>query len=323
MKITFLGTSAGAPTRYRNNSAIAFQSRQSKHWMLFDCGEGTQHQVLRTSLSLHKLNQVFISHLHGDHLYGLPGLLASCALTGRRQAIDVFGPKGIQAFLKTTFNVSQLHFEFDLKVTELMEKEYTFLFDDYTVRVFPVSHNVTSFAFIIQETKKYGPFNFQKAKALGIPEGPLYGKLARQESITLPDGRVFNGVDFIGSPHKKRKIIICGDNDNPDLLLPSLEDCELLVHEATYTQKTYNNLDRKFRHSTALAVGIVSEIAQIPNLILTHISPRYKNKTQTGRNAITEIEDEIKSVYTGKWFVAEDYQQYMIDHDGDVYLFYG
>lgn len=323
MKITFLGTSAGAPTRYRNNSAIVFQALQSKHWMLFDCGEGTQHQVLKMPLSLHKLSQVFISHLHGDHLYGLPGLLASCSLTGRRQPIEVFGPVGIRTFLDTTFKISSLHMDFELKVTELAEKEVDLVFEDHAVNVIPVSHNVTSFAFCLQETKKYGPFNYQKAKALGIPEGPLYGKLNRRESVTLPDGRIFNGEDFIGTPHKKRKIVICGDNDNPELLLPFLKDCELLVHEATYTQKIYNHLDRKFRHSTVLAVGLASEKAKLPHLILTHISPRYKNKPQTGRNSIAEIEAEIKSVYSGKWFIAEDYQQYVVDQKGTVNLVQG
>ncbi|BDY12038.1 ribonuclease Z [Hydrogenimonas cancrithermarum] len=301
-KIIFLGTSAGVPTRNRNVSALALQPENSKAWMLFDCGEGTQHQLLKTSLSAYNLSRIFITHLHGDHVYGLCGLLASKGMQRAEMPLEIYGPPGIKEMLETVMKFSQLNLPFDLKIFEI-SKDTTMRFEGMRIVVVELSHSITSYGFVVIFDDTPGRFDIEKAKALGIPEGPLYSKLKRGETVKLPDGRSIDGRDLVGVPKKGRRIAIGGDNDDP-LLFSPFAPYDLMIHEATYTQYDFDHLPRKFKHTTAKQLAEAAQKMGVEWLILNHISPRYDKK---GR--VSELVEEAKRHFDGNVEVAYDFMQ--------------
>ncbi len=299
MKITFLGTSAGAPTKNRYVTALALQLENSRDWMLFDCGEGTQYRLMQTPLSPFDLSKIFITHLHGDHVYGLFGLLASRGLSRASSSLQIYGPKGILEMLESVLRLSQLSLPFELEVTEIHEGDI-YRFENFTVETVKMSHSITTFGFVVTEAQKEGRFDLQKAKAAGIPEGPLYGRLKRGERVTLPDGCTMDGKDFTQPPRRGKRVIVGGDNDSP-ALFEKFEDVDLMIHEATHTQEDFEKLPRKFMHSTAKSVAIAASHMGVKRLILTHISPRYD---KDGR--VFELLEEAKSRFDGEVEVAYD-----------------
>lgn len=301
-KIIFLGTSAGVPTRLRNVSALALQPENSKTWILFDCGEGTQHQILKSPLSAYHLSTIFITHLHGDHIYGLPGLLASRGMLQAQTPLEIYGPKGLKAIIETVMHYSQLHLPFDLKIVEI-SNGMTIDLGQLKIDVVELSHSIPSYGYIVTFADKPGKFDIAKAKALGIPEGPLYAKLKRGETITLPDGRSIDGTLLVGEPQKGKRIAIGGDNDTP-LLFAKLAPFDLMIHEATYTQYDFDHLPRKFQHTTAKALAQAAQQMGVPWLILNHISPRYD---KDGR--IIELIEEVQRHFDGRVDVAYDLVQ--------------
>ncbi|WP_456452953.1 MBL fold metallo-hydrolase, partial [Hydrogenimonas sp.] len=239
-ELIFLGTSAGVPTRLRNVSALALRSENRKGWMLFDCGEGTQHRIMQTSLSVYHLERIFVTHLHGDHVYGLFGLLASRGMTQATAPLELYGPAGIREMVETVMRLSQLHLPFDLKIFEIGEG---FSMREGSIRIEAValSHSLPSYGFVVQFDDRPGRFDAKKAKALGIPEGPLYARLKKGESVILPDGRTVEGQTLVGAPTPGKRLAIGGDNDDPLLFAP-YAPFDLMVHEATYTQQDFDNL---------------------------------------------------------------------------------
>ena len=180
MKITFLGTSSATPTRRRNVSALAFQPDQRSEWWLFDCGEGTQHQVLRAPVTLPRLRRIFITHLHGDHCFGLPGLLASRALQGAPEPVDLYGPRGINDFIASIRRACGLHLPYTLTIHEVAQG-VIFEDDEFVIRAVAVVHAGQTYSHIIDEKPQAGRFRIEEAKALSLPPGPLYGRLKRGE----------------------------------------------------------------------------------------------------------------------------------------------
>jgi ribonuclease Z len=300
--ITFLGTSAGVPTRFRNVSALALQPENSKKWMLFDCGEATQHQIMKTSLSAYNLERIFITHLHGDHVYGLCGLLASKGMQRSESALEIYGPEGLREMLGCVMRHSQLNLPFDLKIFEI-DANSSMRFEDFRIDVVELSHSITSYGFVLTFDDKPGRFDVEKAKKLHIPEGPLFAKLKKGESITLPDGRTVSGTDLVGPSKKGARIVIGGDNDNP-LLFSPYAPFDLMIHEATYTQKDFDRLERKFKHTTAKQLAQAAQKMGVSWLILNHISPRYD---KNGR--ISELLDEAKRYFDGRVDVAYDFMK--------------
>ncbi|WP_200762129.1 ribonuclease Z [Nitrosophilus alvini] len=322
MQLIFLGTSAGKPTLNRNVSALAIKPFQTREWILFDCGEATQHQILRMPLlSIAKLKTVFITHLHGDHLYGLPGLLATRSMQSGAGHLAIYGPKGVKKFLETIFDVSQLNLSFDINIKEVEENEHIQIenFDVYTIKL---SHTITSYAYLLKEFDKPGRFNIQKAKELGIPEGHLYAKLKRGEKVVLEDGREFFGRDFVEERIKGRVLLIAGDNDRPDIVVPYLEKtgCDVFVHEATYTEEVYKKIKIKVMHSTAKSVAIAANKSKTKNLILTHFSSRFTESHDKNSHTIKEIYNEARMFYRGNLFLANDFDVYEFDKDNRLIL---
>ncbi|WP_292655271.1 ribonuclease Z [Nitratifractor sp.] len=299
MELTFLGTSAGVPTRRRNVSALALRPRQSSNWLLFDCGEATQHQLLKTPLSLYRLQRIFITHLHGDHVYGLFGLLASRGMLMSEMPLEIYGPTGLQEMLQTVMRLSQLRLPYDLAVREVSAGE-SLAFGDYRIETIALHHSITCYGYVYTEADLPGRFDLEKARKLGIPEGPLFGRLQRGESITLPDGRRVENRDVLGAPRAGRRVLIGGDNDRPELFAP-YRGADLMIHEATYLQKDFDRLPRKFMHTTARQLGIAAEKMAIKRLVATHFSPRYDNEKK-----MKAIEEEIRENYRGELTLASD-----------------
>ncbi len=310
VQLTFLGTSAGKPTKERNVSALALEFEQDNKWYLFDCGEATQHQIIRSRLSIGKLDTIFITHMHGDHYYGLPGLLASKKLDTAFNPLSIYGPKGIKNFLECVTDISSEYLGYDLKIIEY-EAQETFVFDIFSLKVLPLVHSIESFAFYIKENDINNKIDEKKLRAMGLEPSPLYGELQRGKSITF-QGEKLEPKDFTLDPIPGRSLIIAGDNSRPDILGRYLEDLDLLVHECTYTQEVYDNLPVKVLHTTAQDLGKVVQEKGVKNLIASHINPRYtKNSTMSDEM----IYNEIQHNYKGKLFTADDFDVYSLGRD--------
>ena len=310
MHLTFLGTSAGKPTRERNVSAIGLEFEQDNKWYLFDCGEATQHQIIRSRLSIGKLETIFITHMHGDHYYGLPGLLSSKKLDTAFRPITIYGPKGIKKFLECVMDVSSENLGYELKIIEF-EADDSFVFDKFSLKVLALEHSVESFAFHIKENDITNKINEKKLRELGIEPSSLYGELQRGNSVIF-QGKELDPKDFILEPIQGRSLIIAGDNHNPDIMRKYLENIDLLVHECTYTQEDYDHLQVKVLHTTAKELGTVAQKRDVKNLIASHINPRYNKNSSEG---VEVIYDEIAQYYKGRVFIADDFEVYSLGRD--------
>lgn len=273
MQITFLGTSSGVPTRSRNVSSIALRLPQRAEIWLFDCGEGTQHQILRSDLKVSQITRIFVTHMHGDHIYGLMGLLASCGLAGNPSRIDIYGPPKLDEYLKACGRYSQTHFSYPVKV-HTIKPGVIFEDEDFTVSCAPLTHRVPAFGYRVAEKNKPGRFDVDRAVALGIPSGPIYGKLKRGEAITLPDGRVINGAELCGEVQIGRKFVYCTDTIYCDTAVELANDADVLVHEATFAHQDAELAYQRL-HSTSTMAAQTALGAQAKQLIMTHFSPRY------------------------------------------------
>jgi ribonuclease Z len=273
LQITFLGTSSGVPTRSRNVSSVAVKLSQRAEIWLLDCGEGTQHQILRSDLKISQIRRIFVTHMHGDHIFGLMGLLASCGLAGNPERIDIYGPPGLEDYLQACRRYSQTHFSYPIQV-HTVKPGCVFADEEYEVYCDRLEHRVTAYGYRIQEKDKPGRFDIEKAKQLGIPSGPLYGKLKRGETITLPDGQILNGAEFCGAPQVGQKLAYCTDTVLCDSAIRLAYQVDVLIHESTYAHQdaamAYDRL-----HSTATMAAQVAQSASAKQLFLTHFSPRY------------------------------------------------
>jgi ribonuclease Z len=273
VQITFLGTSSGVPTRSRNVSSVALRLPQRAELWLFDCGEGTQHQVLRSELKVSQLTRIFVTHMHGDHIFGLMGLLASCGLAGNVEHVDIYGPPDLEEYLKACRRYSQTHLSYPVKV-HTVSPGVVYESDEYTVSCELLKHRVPAFGYRVTEKDRVGHFDVEKAAALGIPSGPLYGKLKRGEQIVLPDGRQVNGADFCGPTLIGRKLVYCTDTVFCDSAIALAQDADVLIHEATFAHQDAELAYQRL-HSTSTMAAQVALAAQVQQLIITHLSPRY------------------------------------------------
>jgi ribonuclease Z len=317
MEILFLGTSSGAPTRDRNVSGTALRRHQSRRWYLIDCGEATQHRLLLTPLSLNSLHAIFITHVHGDHCYGLPGLLGSAAMAGRTQPLWIVAPREIREFIEVVQRTTQLRLTFPLCFKSVEDPHEAFPALDFSVEAVELSHRVPSYAYVFTEIHAQRELDADKLRDAGLPPGPLWGQLQRGADVELADGRKLIAADFFLAPRRSRKIIIAGDNDTPELLRDAAVGADLLVHEATYTADIAKKVGTAPRHSYAAAVAQFAAASHIPSLILTHFSARYQRDPNVSP-CITDIETEARASYRGRLFLANDLDAFLIDRTGSV-----
>jgi ribonuclease Z len=315
VELLFLGTSSGTPTRSRNVTGLALIEEKGRDWYLIDCGEGTQHQLLRSNLSVNDLQAIFITHVHGDHCYGLPGLLASAGMNGRRAPLQVIAPKGIAAWYESTRAQTQLYLPYEVQFIEA-ETLLEFRCGSMCVDSVALSHRVPSYAYVFTECKVETGLDTEKLNSDGIPRGPLWGQLKNGIDVVF-NGKTINASEYLKAENKPRKIVVGGDNDTPDLLWDACQGCNLLVHEATYTADVAKKVGDGVGHSYAGLVAAFAERTSVPHLVLTHFSPRYQVNTEVSPS-IKDIQEEARAVFSGDLILAEDFMHFKLKKTGEL-----
>lgn len=321
MRFTFLGTSAGVPTKERNVTALALASEHQREWYLIDCGEGTQHRLLHTHYSLAKLRAIFITHIHGDHCYGLPGLIASANMSGRKEPLTICAPAGIQEYVEAVCRYTDLT-QLNYELRFVRSDEANFYYDDGLFRVdsIELSHRVPSFGYRFVELINERLLDPTKLAAHRVPRGVLWGELQHGRSVQLADGRCIAPEQVCHPAREPRRIVVGGDNDQPQLLLQALGGADVLIHEATFTEDILAKVGPRYQHSTPAQVAKTAQEAQLPHLILTHFSQRYRRKRIGGEHAIDDLFDEAKNYYTGNLLLASDLSSYELTRDKQLFV---
>lgn len=278
MQLEFLGTGAGSPSKQRNVSSVALRLLEERNaiW-LFDVGEATQHQILNTTIRPRKIEKIFITHLHGDHIFGLPGLLSSRSFQGGTEPLTIYGPVGIKRFVTTALQVSESRLSYPLHFVEIDHEGEVFHDRGFTVTARKLDHKIACYGYRVVEADHPGELQVDKLRALNIPSGPVYGQLKAGKVVTLADGRTVNGQDFIGAPQKGRIIAICGDTRKTANTVELAQDADVLVHESTFA-KDEPKLARSYYHSTSLQAAEIAKRAGAKRLLLNHISARYAGR---------------------------------------------
>jgi ribonuclease Z len=278
VQVTFLGTSSGVPTRGRNVSAVALRLPQRAELWLFDCGEGTQHQFLRSALRVSQLRRIFITHMHGDHVFGLPGLLASLGLAGTCPGIDLYGPDRLRDYLDGVLQTSSTRITYPLRHHRVRPPagsgEPLLEQDDISVRCAPLTHRVPAYAYRIDQKPRAGRFDVDRARQLGIPPGPIYARLKQGASVTLEDGRIINGASLCGPERPGASVVYCTDTVFCEAAVELAAGADLLIHESTFAHAEAE-LAFARQHSTSTMAAQTALAAGVKQLALTHLSPRY------------------------------------------------
>jgi len=272
LRVLFLGTGGSVPTVTRSLPAVILQ-RQGEQ-IMFDCGEGVQRQMVKAKVGFHRKMKIFVSHLHGDHVLGLPGLLQTMALMGREKKLEVYGPEGIGRFLDCVRESLQFGLTFSVEVQEVQSDGVVCEEKDYTVEAARSNHVVNSWSYAFVEKPRAGKFYPKKAKALGVPEGELWSKLQHGDSVELADGRVVLPEAVVGSLRKGRKIAYSGDTRPFELFVEFAADADLVIHESTFDDALGDKAEVD-GHSTPSQAALQAKRAKAEKLVLTHISARY------------------------------------------------
>ncbi|HEU5279963.1 MAG TPA: ribonuclease Z [Gaiellaceae bacterium] len=270
LDLVFLGTAGSMPTAQRAPAAVLL--RRGGDRLLFDCGEGTQRQLLRSSVGLVELPEIFVTHFHADHVLGLPGMLKTFALRGRELPLVVYGPRGLTDFLGSLKRViGKLSYELrlvELEAGDVLERE------DHRIATFAVSHGVSALGWSLIEATRPGRFDVAGADALGVPNGPERGTLQRGEAVTLDGGDTVTPAQVLGPPRPGRKIVLTGDTASTDGIVEAAWEADVFVTEATFAGEEEERA-RETNHQTATQAAGVAQRANVRLLALTHLSPRY------------------------------------------------
>lgn len=305
LSLRFLGTSASRPTVERNVAAIAVV--REGETFLFDCGEGTQRQMMRYGVSFN-VEDIFFTHFHTDHFLGIVGLLRTMSLQGRTEPLRAWGPRGAERILRRAelFGADRIAFPFevrDLAPGEEIRRK------DYAIVPFPLEHRgPPSLGYALVEDQRRGRFHPDLARDLGIPEGPLWGRLHRGETVTLPDGRVVDPATLVGPPRRGRRVVITGDTRPCAATITMAHLADVLVHEATFSDEEATRA-KETGHSTAREAAQVAALAKPGRLILTHVSARYTRD-------VSDLEREAREVFPAT-SIARDGTEVEVPHDAD------
>jgi len=274
LRVIFLGTAGSIPTPQRGLPAIAIQRKNEL--LLFDCGEGAQRQMIQAGLGFHRKTKVFVTHMHGDHMLGLPGLFQTMSLLDREKKLEVYGPVGIIAFVEAIKQTVQFTLTFPIEVSEIKEASVVCAEKEYEVQATWADHMTPSLAYALIEKPRPGRFHPEKAELLGVPEGPSWSKLQRGSVITLLNGRKVRPEEVLGPPRPGRKIVYTGDTRPSKNLVKFAENADLLIHDATFDDELRERACED-GHSTPTQAAETAKKAGAKWLVLTHVSARYKD----------------------------------------------
>jgi len=297
LRVTFLGTSGAVPTTERNPSSLVVNREGDR--LLFDAGEGTQRQMMRFGTGF-AISHVFVTHLHGDHVLGLPGLLQTMDFNDREEPLAVHTPKGTRSDVEDLLFAASTRPTFRVRVNEVGPGDVALSGEDYEVRAFEVDHRTTAVGYALVEDDRKGRFDRERAEELGVPVGPKFSELHEGNPVELDDGTVVRPEQVVGDPRPGRKLVYTGDTRPTATTAEVAADADLLVHDATFAD------DRAERagatgHSTAREAAELARRANAKRLAMTHISSRY-----TGD--VSAHESEARDVFDGAAFVPDDGQ---------------
>lgn len=285
--VRFLGTAASRPTVERGVASVALI--REGQTLLFDCGEGTQRQMMRYGVSF-AFEELFFTHTHADHILGLTGLIRTLALQGRTEPMRLWAPRGAGRVIRQCLSLGGERTPFPVEITEL-EAGASLRRGDYRIDTFPVDHaGSVSLGYAVVEEERLGRFNPELARSMGIPEGPLWGRIHKGEAITLDDGRVVTPDMLVGDRRRGRRVVLTGDTRPCAATIDAARDADLLIHEATFADEEAARA-LETGHSTAREAAQVAQAAGARRLVLTHISARYSRDTR-------DLEREARQVFS-------------------------
>jgi len=287
MEIIFLGTSSAIPTNNRNHSAIALKA--FGEIILFDCGEGTQRQMTRARLSPMKIDRIFVTHFHGDHILGIPGLIQSMAFRGRKNPLEIYGPPGIHELIDNMKNLGYFALSFNIMVHEISEG-LVLDEDEFKISTMLMEHSVANYAYCVEE-KRSPKFIKEKALQLGIKPGPAYGKLQKGLPVKIGE-KIIKPEAVLGKKRRGRKLVYSGDTLACEKMIDFSQDADILIHESTFNN---SHKDKAYEtgHSTAEMAAKIAKKAGVTRLVITHISTRYKDTKTLEKEALDVFESSV------------------------------
>ncbi|AQQ53051.1 ribonuclease Z [Planococcus lenghuensis] len=307
MQLLFLGTGGGMPSKERNTSALAMKLLEERGavW-LFDCGEATQHQILRTTLKPRKIEKIFITHMHGDHIFGLPGLLGSRSFLGGSEPLTLYGPKGLEEWVLATLRLSRTHLSYPL---EFVEAEDGVVFEDdmFSVEAHLLEHVIPCYGYRIRQKPLPPVLLAEKARELGVPKGPLLGRLKNGEDVTLENGVIIRSAEVTAPGKDGFTVAILGDTRYTEAAVKLARNADVLVHEGTFDQTTAD-LARDYGHSTVKEAAETARQAGAKALIINHLSARFLPSDH--RELLGEAGSVFNPVY-----IAEDFREFYWNKD--------
>lgn len=313
LTFTFLGTSSGVPTLQRNVTGLVVQAAGARDWFLIDAGEGTQQRLLKTGHSLRSLQAVCITHVHGDHCYGLPGLLASAGMAGRTEPLTLVAPLAVWNWLVATRECTDLHLPYEVRHVDSALQPVVWQAGGVCITAHPLRHRVDCHAFGVEVKRETERLDTTAVRATGLPPGPAWKALQTGQDVEFAN-TVLRSADFVEHKTQRVRAVFGGDNADPSMLRATCADAQVLVHEATYTQKVLEHVGPGPMHSSAQRVALFAQVAGVPHLVLTHFSQRHHNG-----EGMAELETEARTHYQGQLWMAHDFDVFELDEQGQLH----
>lgn len=290
MEAFILGCGGMQPLPYRHLTSVLL--RRDGDLFLFDGGEGTQVSLKRLNLKWKKINAIFVSHTHADHVTGLPGIMMLSSQVDRREPLYIYGPPKIAEYIETSRQVLDMYINYPVIVKEITEPGIVHEENDFVIRAFPLKHTKTCVGYTLEEKPRPGEFNPEKAKELNVPVGPLWSKLQNGESVKSLDGKIINPEDVLGKPRKGRKFSYVTDTLYLDSIAQEVRDSDLLICESMFEHSLLDQAKEK-KHMTAIQAATIAKDSNSKKMAMIHYSPRYTDKE------LAILEEEAKSIYPG------------------------
>lgn len=288
MEVTFLGTSGAVPTTHRNLSAILL--RRDGDRFLFDVGEGTQRQMMRFSTGF-DISTIFLTHLHGDHVLGLPGLLQTLDFNERTASLDIYTPAGTTGAVEHLLEATGATPDYRVQVRAAPPGAAIIEHDEYTVHSFETDHRTRSVGYALVEAERKGRFDRERAEELGVPVGPQFQELHEGSSVELEDGTIVQPEEVVGEPRPGRRVVYTGDTRPTDSVIAAASDADLLIHDAMFAHDMHDRAQQT-GHSTVQQAVDVAHRAGVKRLALTHLSSRYANNIAQLEGAAETFEND-------------------------------